>query len=125
MPRPGEKVILEFIEEAPKKYTMVHFNKDSPKTLNIHERLINGNQLIAEYSVGEDRPIGPLGERYIIGKCSDVTKGIGIKDVVVVPEGNPIEEKLYNLALKEAQEYAKEEGVKFKDKTSFIPDPFP
>lgn len=120
--RPGEKVILKFIEEAPKRYTMVHFNKDSPKTLNIHERLINGNQLIAEYSVGKDRPIGPLGERYIIGKCSDVTKGIGISDVLVVPEGDSIEEKLYNLALVEAQKYAESRGLDFEDQTNFQPD---
>ena len=117
--RPGEKVILIFNEKPHKRYGIVHLNKHDPKVLHILEGIVSGNTFIAEYRVGKDCPMGHLGRRYVIGKRYDTKNGIS--DVFVHPEEDLIYEELYELALKEAQEYAKSRGLNFEDQTSLKP----
>lgn len=122
-----EKVILTFVEIAPekltwpdiadKRYEIVHLNKLDPRTPDVVKGFVSRDVSIANYVVGIDRP-----NDYLIGKRYD-SRLKGVNDVVVVPKGNPIEEKLYEIALKYAEKYAKEEGLEFEDQSNFQLDP--
>ena len=116
--RPGEKVILVFNKRSPKWYGIVHLNKHDPNTTCPLERIISGNILLASYRIEGDSSGGS-----VIGKRYDVKKRV--RDVLVVPKGSPIEEKLYNLALKEAKAYAGEKGLEFEDQTTLKLEPKP
>ncbi len=120
MPRFGEKVILTFDEKPHKKYEIVHLNEHSPKILHTLEEITSGDILVAEYKVGENPPSG-----YFIGKRYDPRNGIS--DVLVLPKGDfpkgtgLMFEELYELALKEAQDYSRSKGLEFEDQTNLKP----
>ncbi len=115
--RPGEKVILIFKEVLPERYEIIHLNKPGIKISHKSEK-ISADISIADYWLGKDRPQG-----HLIGKFHALEKGVS--DVLVVSKGNLIEEKIYNIALKYAQDYAMRKGLKFEDQSNFIQDPFP
>jgi hypothetical protein len=117
MAKPGEKVILTFTEIAPERYHIIHLNKLDPRTPDVLKGVVSRDVSIAEYGIGRAQPGG-----YLIGKRYDSIIR-GIRDVLVVPKGGLVEEKLYNLVLKEAQDYAKEEKLEFEDHSNFQRDP--
>ncbi len=119
--KPGEKVTLTFKEEPPyKRYEIVHLNKH-PKALPLLEAITDKDVLIAYYRMVEDRPRNLLGQRQVTGKKYTIKEGL--RDIFVVLKRSPVEEKLYKLALEEAQEYAKLRGLDFEDQTNFQLDP--
>jgi hypothetical protein len=116
-PNPGERIVFSLFEVAPsKEYQIVHLNKHDSKTPGVLEGTVMRDVSIASYWLGRDRPQG-----YFIVKSHNPKEGQS--DFLVVPEEGQVEEKLYNLALKRAQNYAKEKDLKLEDKTNFIPDP--
>ena len=115
MPRDGEKVILESGEEdSPAVFKIAHMNEHNPEPSYPIKKRTSGNIWVADYRIGKDCPGG-----YLIGKRYDTTRGIS--DVLVLTEGRLMYDGLYELALKEAQEYAESRGLELEDQTNFNP----